>query len=95
MKPSILALILSVVINLVGMYVNYKSFEETKYLKLAYKMYGGECLIEFGFGLRVLHKYSMRKDQPSTATLHFAPITLFVSVFLLYLIFYFPLRFII
>lgn len=88
MKQILIALGVSLIIHLIGAYVNYESFKETKYLKWSYKMHGGECLIEFGFGFGVLHKYSMRQEGKDTANIYFEPITLFISFIVLSSILY-------
>ena len=70
------------------MYINYKAYKESNYLKWSYKMPGGECMIEFGFGLLVVHKYAMRKDAQNSHRLIFEPITFFLQLFLIGILIY-------
>ncbi len=84
----IISLAISLVINLILMYINYKNYKESNYLKWSYKMPGGECMIEFGFGLMVVHKYSMRKDGENTHRILFEPITFIIHILLTGIIFF-------
>lgn len=80
MGPSIAALLVSLVVNLCGMLANYLAFNNTNYLWLSFKMWGGECMSESGFGLRVFHVYGMTPDQATSHSLSFDPVNLVVQV---------------
>ena len=79
----IISLIVSAIINLVGMLINYLSFLDRNYLKLAIKNYGGECMLESGFGLRVFHSYPMMEGQTSSHNLSFDILGLIASVLII------------
>ena len=72
----------SAALNLIGLLVNYLSFRSDQRLLLALRSYGGECMLEIGFGWRVFHTYAMREGQPNTAKLSFAPIELILQILL-------------
>ena len=84
----IISLALSLIFNLVGMYINYKTFKETDRLKWSYKMPGGECMVEIGFGLLAVHKYAMRQDGQNSHRVRFAPITFFLQLLILGIVIY-------
>jgi len=81
-------LIISILILLVGMLINYLYYLNNKHLLLAIKMYGGEILIEYGFGLRFVHIYSMFNDQNDSISLKFDLFNLIITFILIFLIVY-------
>ena len=85
-RNIILSLIISSVINLVGMLINFISFNNSGHMPLAIKIPGGECLLELGFGLRAFHTYAMRMGDSDSVSFSFAPITLIVQILLIALI---------
>ena len=76
----IISLIVSGIINLAGMLINYLSFIDRNYLKLSIRNYGGECMLERGFGLRVFHIFPMVEGESSSHNLSFDILGLIVSV---------------
>ena len=81
MKSNVIvSLIVSGIINLIGMLVNYLSYMDRNYLKLSIKNYGGECMLESGFGLRVFHVYPMMEGQSSSHNLSFDILGFIASV---------------
>ena len=81
MKKAAIALILSLAINLVGMYVNYRNFVSENYLLWAFRSHGGEITVEAGFGLRAVHIYPMLPNEKATHSLSFGVLNF--AVFLL------------
>ena len=84
MKRFIIAGAVSLVLNFICMIVNYLSFLDSNYLMWSIKMYGGEYMGEFSPGLRVNHIYGMRPEDGNTHTLHFSPVTLIISLLVIF-----------
>jgi len=80
MNKKLIALITSLAINLVLLFINYHSYIESNYLKFSYRMYGGEIMIEYGFGWRVVHIYAMSMEDTNTHSLHFSPLSLLLTI---------------
>lgn len=80
MKQLLIALALSLAVNLAALYINYQTFEETNYLAWSIRHDGGEITVEYGFGLHAVHTYGMTPDQPTTHDLRFAPVNLALCV---------------
>ncbi len=75
MKKLAIAFAAALLINLAGMYINYRSFVNTNYLKWSFKIHGGEFTGEFGFGLRVNHYYAMTSNGSDSHSIIFSPIS--------------------
>lgn len=69
MRKLIIAGLVSLLITLTGMYINYRSYIDTDYLKLSLKMHGGEITVENGFGLIVSHIYPMTENASASHNL--------------------------
>ena len=82
MKRPVIAALIALVITLAGMYINYRSFLDTQYLRWSLKMHGGEITVENGFGLRVSHIYAMTPEASNSHSLSFSPAG-FLIMFLL------------
>ncbi|MBQ9886677.1 MAG: hypothetical protein IJM37_07460 [Lachnospiraceae bacterium] len=74
------SIIISCVITAIGMLVNYIEYTNTNYLKWAFRMPGGECLNENGFGLNVFHTYAMSLEDTNSHHLTFSIISLILSI---------------
>lgn len=72
MKRAISAFAAALLVNLVGLIVNWRAFADTCYLKWSYKAYGGEIMTEYAFGLRATHHYGMLLGASDTHSLHFS-----------------------
>lgn len=86
-KRWIPSLILSAVCTFIGMGINYVGFVTTTVMPLAYTMYGGELIEDWGFGLIACSIYSMEPGGGTSRSLAFEPISFFVTVALFFLIF--------
>ena len=82
------SLIISLIINIVLMIINYIYYLNNKHLLFGFKMYGGECLNENGFGLNVFHTYAMRPGQSDTVKINFTLTGFIVFLLLTTLIIY-------
>jgi hypothetical protein len=71
MKAWIRAFLISCLLTLCGMFVNYRSYAANNHLKWKYDIPGGECLNEVGFGLSAFHTYGITPDQADTHKLSF------------------------
>ena len=80
MKNWLYALCASLTVNLGIMLINYFSYADSNYLKLAYRSHGGEITVEFSPGLIVSHIYAMTADGTNSHNLRFAPVLLLVGV---------------
>ena len=85
-RNIILSLIISSVINLVGMLINFISFSNSGHMPLAIKIPGGECMLEIGFGLRAFHTYAMAMGDSDSVSFKFAPISFIVQILVVALI---------
>ena len=85
MKRTAIAAVISLIVNLGGMIVNYLHFQKTNYLLFSVKSYGGEYMGESGFGLWVSHIYPMTADAgKATHSLHFSPVSFILSVLVIW-----------
>ena len=78
MKHWLVAFVASLAVNLVSMYVNYQSYQETHYLEWSYRRLGGEITVEFAPGWHAVHIYAMRQDDYDSHELNFSVLTLAV-----------------
>ncbi len=89
MKKVLTAGIIALVIELIGMAVNYFYYQSHGWLLMSHKGFGGEITIEHGFGLRVVHIYAMTPGESGSVMLSFSPtsfLTFFVVLFFVVLI---------
>ena len=80
-KRLLISLGISFVICCIGCLYNYLSFRERHYFPLAIHSWGGECMLESGFGMWAFHTYAMEEGQSGTINLRFS-----ILNFLLYLV---------
>lgn len=64
--------IISLLVCTAGCAVNYLSFQKTGHFPLAYRIYGGECMNEVGFGLSAFHTYAMEINGTDSVHLGFS-----------------------
>ncbi len=83
MKNLWISFAVSLTVLLTGMFINYRSYQETHYLSWSYRQHGGEITIEFAPGWHAVHIYAMRQDQENTHSLHFSPVSLAVCLLVL------------
>ena len=88
MKKLLISLTAGLVISLLGMLINYRSYLKRGYLKLCITNHGGEITIQDGFGLRCVHIYAMEMGQSGSQSLRFAPVNLLVHILVIALIVY-------
>ncbi len=81
-KKLMVSFLLSLVINAVLMGVNYISYQNTKYLKYAFDVHGGEITIQYASGLRATHIYGMTADAGTTHSLNISWISLITYMFI-------------
>ena len=86
MKNLLIAVSVSAVINLAGMYINYRSYQDTHYLAWSYRVHGGEITVEFAPGWHAVHTYAMTPEEKGTHHLDFSPVALAVSLLALALV---------
>ena len=79
-KNLFVAVSVSIAVNLISMYVNYQSYQETHYLEWSYRVHGGEITIEFAPGWHAVHIYAMRPEENDSHKLAFSPVILVVSL---------------
>ena len=82
MKKIITAAIISLTVNLILMFINYRSYLETNYLKFAHRIHGGEITVEFGFGWEAVHIYAMSTEETSSHALRFNLLSLLIALLL-------------
>lgn len=76
-KPAFL---IALVITLIGMAINFAYYTMGRVMPLVYTMYGGETIIDMGFGLRVVNIYSMLPDGSSSSNLVLDPISFIICL---------------
>ena len=86
MKKTWLSLTGAFILTLAGMLWNYLSFKDRNWLALAYTMFGGEITVQFGFGLRMVHIYSMRPEGHDSIRLSFDVFSFVICLGILFLI---------
>ena len=80
MKHWLVAFAASLAVNLLSMYVNYQSYQETHYLEWSYRSHGGEITIEFAPGWHSVHIYAMSPEEQDSHKLVFSPVILAISL---------------
>ena len=75
-KPLAVAFAASLFVCLASMYVNYRAYQETRYLDWSYKIHGGEITVELSPGWRAVHIYAMRPEERDSHKLEFSPVIL-------------------
>ena len=86
MKRILISFAGALILTLAGMLCNYLSFRANRWLKLAYTGYGGEITIQHGFGLRMVHIYSMAPGESDSVTLTFNLFSFLFCLVVLFLI---------
>lgn len=86
MKKTMISMIAGLLLTLMGMLVNYLSFKDRNWLKLAINRFGGEITIQYGFGLRMVHIYAMEQGGHDSIRLSFDPFSFVVCFIVLSLI---------
>ena len=82
MKKITVTLIVSFLITLAGLLINYLSFKDQGDMPLAIKHFGGEITVMTGFGLKCVHIYAMTPEAGDSVSLSFSIVS-FVLTFLL------------
>ena len=80
MKNLSVAFAVALAVNLVSMYVNYQSYQESHYLEWSYRNHGGEITIEFAPGWHAVHIYAMHPEEQDSHKLVFSPVILAISL---------------
>ena len=71
----------ALVVCLVSMYINYRSYQERHYLEWSYRNHGGEITIEFAPGWHAVHIYAMHPEDHDSHKLVFSPLPLAIAFF--------------
>ncbi len=82
------ALIASIAATVCGTAVNYLYYLKNGFLLLAYRMYGGEITVEYGFGLRYTHIYTMEQGGRDSFSLRLDPLNLIIMFAAIFVIAY-------
>ncbi len=80
MQKLAVSFTVSLVVCLITMYINYQSYQETKYLAWSHPVHGGEITLEFAPGWRAVHIYAMRQEDRDSHKLVFSPVSLAVCL---------------
>ena len=83
MKRLLVSGLISLIVNVIGLVINYTYFLSNNTLMMAYKIHGGEITSEFGFGLKVNHIYSMLPNGNDTTTISFSIIIFIIGLLLI------------
>lgn len=79
---------MSLAATVCGMAVNYLHYLKHGFLLLAYRMYGGEITVEYGFGLRYTHIYTMEPGGRDSISLHLDPLNLLITFAVIFAVTY-------
>lgn len=71
----------ALVVCLVSMYINYRSYQERHYLEWSYRNHGGEITIEFAPGWHAVHIYAMHPEDHDSHKLVFSSLPLAIALF--------------
>ena len=71
-KRILISMLVSALINAAGSFANFMAFRQTNHLLLGFRQYGGEIMVEQGFGTIVSHIYPMTPDKVTTHHFHFS-----------------------
>ena len=74
------SVLVSIVLNALVMTVNWFHYRTYKTLWLAHRVYGGEITEEISPGWNAVHIYAMTPEGTTSHALHFAPLTLVISI---------------
>lgn len=74
------AFLIALVITLIGMAVNGAFYAAGNIMPLSVPIYGGEVIMDIGFGLRAVYVYSMLPDGGSSRHLYFSPVSLIICL---------------
>lgn len=85
---KVLALAVSLIINGIVQFINYRSFAENNHLKICHRMHGGEITIENGFGYFARHIYGMSIEDKTTHSLVFSWPLFLISVLIVAVLIY-------
>ena len=80
MKKLFLSVIISLLIVLAGMLVNYRAYQKDHHLKYSIRNHGGEITIEYGFGLEAVHIYTMEMGGHDSHRLRFDIVNFLLSL---------------
>ena len=86
MKKLGIGLLISLLIDGLGTFLNYRHFLHTKNLLLSLKVHGGEVTLEFGFGMIATHVYAMLMNGREADSVRFNVICFLVFLFAILLL---------
>ncbi|MBQ6450708.1 MAG: hypothetical protein IJJ29_02160 [Solobacterium sp.] len=86
MKRYIIPAVSALILTLAGCWLNYRHFQQNKWLLWSLKSHGGEFTGEWGFGWRVSHIYGMMPGQHDQVGIHFDPLGFLLTFLCLFLI---------
>ncbi len=88
MKKLIISASIALILTLAGLFINYLNYINTTHLLLAIKEWGGEITIEYGFGLMMVHIFTMEMNGHDTISLRFDPISFIICFLFLFVLVY-------
>ena len=93
MSIGILSLLISAALTLCGLLINLFVYRSGGVMPLSFTSYGGEIIIDIGFGLRATHIYSMLPGGGDSKTLHFDILSFLFTMLVIFLIVYLVLSY--
>lgn len=88
MENIIISFIMALGLCLSGLGINYAFFRRYGWLKFAINTYGGEIIVEDGFGLTARHIYTMTSEWSDSVSLSFNIISFIIWLLVIWLILY-------
>ena len=79
MKRITVTLIISFLLTVGGLLINYLSFKDQGDMPLAIKHFGGEITVMTGFGLKCVHIYAMTPEAGDSVSLSFSIVNFILS----------------
>ena len=72
MKHLYLPFGIALILDIIGTVINFLGFRSSGHFPLGFRTYGGECMMESGFGMRAFHTYAMSPEESDSVRMWFS-----------------------
>ena len=86
MTDTVFSLLLSALMNLCMMGINYVHYQNNGWFLFGLRSHGGEISIEYTVGLTAVHIYAMTPEESNSHSLRFSPLLLLASIVVLFFV---------
>ena len=84
MSVALISFLTALGLTIAGMLVNLAAWFSGGLMPLKYTAYGGELIMDTGFGLRAVYIYAMTPDGTNSRSLHFDIISFVICLLVLF-----------